>query len=186
MRDDADCPWCRDHQLRFDRTFSLGSYHEQLREAVLLLKRRGTEAPVHALAGELWQRYGAEIAAEGIDVVVPVPMHWWRRMRRGWNAPELTASLSAARLKVRDYPRLLVRRRATKPQSGLTATERRENVRRAFAVRLGYQVRGANVLLVDDILTSGATCSEAAATLKRAGAAKVVVAVFARAQGESK
>ena len=185
MRDDADCPWCRDHALRFDRTVTLGTYRDELRDAVLKQKRIHSDAPTRALGEMLWAREGGALAKEQIDAVVPVPMHWRRRLRRGWNGPELTAALLAHRLGVGDYPRLLRRSKATKPQAGLSPTQRRENVRRAFTLRWGYRVAGAVVLLVDDVLTTGATCSEAAAALKRAGAARVVVAVFGRAQGET-
>lgn len=75
---------------------------------------------------------------------------------------------------------LLVRTRKTLPQADLPPSRRFENVRGAFRLAAGYDIRGARVLLVDDILTTGATCSEAAKVLKQAGAASVAVAVIAR------
>lgn len=182
---DGDCPWCRSHDLRFDRTFTLGTYDGELREAALRTKRPGGDALTAALVDLLWDRFAAEMAAAQLDVVLPVPMHWSRRLRRGYSGPELAAMLLAKRLRLPDRPRGLKRSRVTKPQAGLSVPQRRENVRNAFAVRRKSQVSGKRVLLVDDILTSGATCSEAARILKRAGAASVVVAVIARAQGET-
>lgn len=180
-----DCPWCRKLDLRFDRAFALATYREELREAVIRLKHSGQEALSTALAEMSWERNADAVRSIASDIVVPVPMHWWRRAVQGHNGPDLAASFWAARLKVADYPRLLVRKRRTKPQAGLSPNERQANVRNAFSIRRGYNVAGADVLLVDDILTTGATCSEAARTLKRAGAASVTVVVTGRAQSET-
>lgn len=179
-----DCPWCREHDLRFDQAYTLGRYSDNLREAVLRLKHAGEESLATGLARLLVERHVSAWETAEIDLVVPIPMHWWRRAWQGHNGPDLTAALIARKLKVYDYPRLLRRKRRTRPQAGLSRPERRENVRGCFSLRSGYRVDGARVLLVDDILTTGATCSEAARTLKRAGAASVAVAVLGRAQGE--
>lgn len=180
-----DCPWCRDHGLRFDRTFTLGIYHDDLREAVLRSKYNGSEALTAALTTLLFRRYEAALRELQIDFIAPVPMYWARRIRRGHSGPEISSGVLAQLLAKKDYPHLLVRRRNTQPQVGLSITARHDNVRHAFAVRRRRRVVGKRVLLVDDVLTTGATCSEAARELKQAGAALVVIAVLARAQGES-
>jgi ComF family protein len=110
-------------------------------------------------------------------------MHWMRRLVRGINNPDVLADLLSRHLDAPLATAGLVRRRNTLPQKDLSPRERRLNVRGAFRVRKGYNVKGAHVLLVDDILTTGATASEAARVLKRAGAATVGVAVLARAEG---
>lgn len=180
-----DCPWCRKQDLRFDRAFTLATYRDELRDAVIRLKHSGQEALSTALAEMSWERNGDVVRSVAADIVVPVPMHWLRRVVQGHNGPDLAASFWASRLGLGDYPRLLVRNRRTRPQAGLSPNERQANVRNAFSVRRGHNVRGARVLLVDDILTTGATCSEAARTLKRAGAASVAVVVVGRAQSET-
>jgi ComF family protein len=186
-----ECPWCGERHYRFKRTVAIGRYFGPLRDVVLRLKHPGSEPLAEAMADGLWRHAGDALRSERIDLVAPIPMHWLRRIRRGWNSPELIASALARRLtadagvKVRDYPRLLVRLRNTKPQAGLSQTERATNVHRAFGLRRRYRVEGATVLLVDDVMTTGATCSEAARTLLDAGAKRVVVAVLARAQGET-
>jgi ComF family protein len=119
----------------------------------------------------------------GADLVVPVPMHWARRFQRGVNSPELMARELARFLGVEVGLRALARRRRTAPQADLSPRQRFRNVRDAFRVRASYDIQGRSVLLVDDILTTGATSSEAARMLKEAGAARVVVAVLARAAG---
>jgi len=186
-----ECPWCSERHYRFHRSVAIGRHGDTLRDAVLRLKRPGSEALADAMADGLWSHAAETLRRERIDLVVPIPMYWLRRLQRGWNSPELLATALAGRLgnaagtRVGNYPRLLVRLRNTKPQAGLSQTERRTNVHRAFGLRRGYRVEGKNVLLVDDVMTTGATCSEAARTLRDAGAKRVVVAVLSRAQGET-
>lgn len=181
----GDCPWCRDRGYRFRRAVAVGRYEGKLREAVLRLKRPGSEALSAALTEGLWSHEGAALRAEQVDLVAPIPMFWFRRLARGWNSPELTAARLAAKLGIGDDPRLLVRIRNTRPQAGLSAGDRKTNVHRAFGLRRGRKVEGKHVLLVDDVMTSGATCSEATRTLLDAGAKRVTIAVLARTQGET-
>lgn len=174
------CPRCRGVPLRFDEAVALGSYRGLLREMLLRAKDAGQGAGTLAIAELAWQRCGERIAAMEPDVVVPVPMHWRRRLVRGTNSPALLAEVFARRLGVPLATGLLRRTRHTRPQFSVPPSARRANVRRAFAVRTGYHLNLARVLLVDDILTTGATCSEAARALKDRGALRVSVVVAAR------
>jgi ComF family protein len=115
---------------------------------------------------------------------VPIPMHWTRRIGRGINNPDVLAQCLAKSLGIPLRRDILVRRVNTTPQAALPPSKRFENLHGAFRVRRPQAADGARVLLVDDVLTTGATCSEAAKMLKRAGAAAVFVAVVARAQGK--
>jgi ComF family protein len=116
---------------------------------------------------------------------VSVPLHFMRRLQRGFNQAESLAGCLARQLNLPHRSRILRRVRRTRPQSELRRDDRRENVRGAFWARATADLRGSTVLLVDDILTTGATCSEAARALKAAGAARVVVAVIARSQEQA-
>lgn len=178
---DAGCVECRGRRFRFDRVVRLGSYEGLLRDAVLRMKHPRDEPLTDAVAELLWQKRGAEFAPLGIDCVVPVPFHWWRRLRRGTSSPQLVSARLARRLRVPMDDHSLVRLRDTEPQGGLAAVNRRKNVRGAFAVRgRADEFRGRRVLVVDDVLTSGATADEVARVLKRAGATWVGVAAVAR------
>lgn len=181
-----DCPACKDFPLKFDTVFPLGRYDGPLRDAVLRTKRISGEAVSLALGRLLAMRLGERIAVFAPQLVVPIPMHWTRRLLRGTNNPDLVAECLGRPLGI-PVVRTLARRRYTSPQRNLLPRERFRNVRGAFALRRWRPRRwnGARVLLVDDILTTGATCSEAAAVLKRAGAAAVAVAVVARADGST-
>ncbi|MGO8691173.1 MAG: ComF family protein [Thermoguttaceae bacterium] len=181
----AGCPACHNLRLRFQTVIPLGPYDGALRDAVLKTKRSYHEQMSLALGQLLLRRRERELNDFHPDLVVPIPMHWTRRFRRGINSPELLAGCLGRRLRVPVADWLLVRTRNTLPQKDLTPQDRFRNVRGAFRVRRGQRRRlqGSRVLLVDDILTTGATCSEAAAVLRRAGASAVAAAVLARAQG---
>ena len=146
------------------------------------MKRPAGEQLTLAVGRLLAERRGAQLAQLRPDLIVPVPMHWWRRLVRGFNSAELLAQCLGRHLNA-PVAHVLVRRRHTQPQKDLLPRERFANVRDAFQVRerARRHWRGSHVLLVDDILTTGATCSEAARVLKLAGAATVAVAVVARA-----
>jgi len=178
---ETDCPACRGSKLRFDAAVALGAYDEPLREAVLRMKRYRGE-PLAAAAGcLLWKHRAEQLRAFGAQLVVPIPIHWRRRFQRASNSPEVVAAVLGKGLGV-PVRHLLVRWRATAPQVGLPPGKRFENVRGAFRMRQrNRQLEGAGILLVDDILTTGATCSEAARVLKRAGAGQVMAVVIARA-----
>jgi ComF family protein len=158
-------------------------YQGEFRELVLRTKFRYEAALTLGLGRILADRTISTIGIERPDVVVPVPMYWLRKLRRGVNGAELLAECLAESLHVPLANRLLRRRRNTRRQSTLPRSERLENVRSAFVKRVGYHLSAAHVLLVDDILTTGSTCSEAARALKRQGAAEVTVAVLARGVG---
>jgi ComF family protein len=115
----------------------------------------------------------------GCDRVVPVPLHWRRRLARGYNQAERIARPLAGHL---GLPCLsaLSRRRATPPQSLLGRDDRLANLRKAFQVPAPERVRGLHLLLVDDVATTGATLDAAAAALKNAGAATVTALVAGR------
>jgi ComF family protein len=113
-------------------------------------------------------------------VIVPVPLHWRRRWKRGYNQSAALGRGLAVGLGVAFDPRLLRRVRYTPQQIQPTRAARRENVREAFRTRAGTSLGGRTVLLVDDVMTTGSTAAEAAKALRAADAGRVVVAVLAR------
>jgi ComF family protein len=174
------CSRCRDTPLHFDAAVRLGPYEGTLRDAVLRMKHLAGE-PLAEDLGELWAAHAqGPLQALGAGAVVPVPLHWVRRLWRGYNQSETLARAVAARLRLPCHPSWLRRVRNTPHQTRLTASTRPTNVKDAFRVPRGRPVTGQTVLLVDDVLTTGSTADEAARALRRAGAARVVVAVLAR------
>jgi ComF family protein len=178
------CDLCRAFRLRFDTVVSLSVYRSELRDAVLRMKRRDAQLLSTVVARWYCDQRGSDLRALRPDVVVPVPMHWRRRLTRGVNSPDILAECLARHLRVPVAWAMVVRRRNTKLQATLPPRRRFENVRGAFRLRQTYDMDDLRVVLVDDILTTGATCSEIAGLIKQAGAAFVAVAVLARSVGE--
>lgn len=109
-----------------------------------------------------------------------MPLHWRKRLERGFNQSELLARFVAKRSGI-PIAKSLYRKKGTDPQAGLTRAQRRTNVAGAFEVKRRHEVDGRHVLLIDDVLTTGATASACSAVLKRAGAKRVTVLTLARA-----
>jgi ComF family protein len=179
---DAGCPACRDEHFAFRRALRLGPYDGRLRDLILLLKDAHHEGLGELVAAEWAARAAERLDGLGIDCVVPVPLHWWRRWQRGYNQSDAPAAALARVLRVPCHLYGLRRLRATEKQANLSVTARRANVHGAFAARRTVDLRGRTVLLVDDVMTTGATAHEAARALRQGGAAHVVVAVLARAE----
>lgn len=184
---EGGCSECRGRSLGFDRALALGPYQGPFRHLCLSLKHESNAWMARWLAElvveGLSEPLRAESQAEGGAWVVPVPLHWRRRFTRGYNQAEaLAVGLARAlKLKVRQPLRRVV---ATPRLAQIGRTERAQILKRAFRARNGQSLEGRTILLVDDILTTGATCGAAARALKRAGASRVVVVVVARAEGK--
>jgi ComF family protein len=176
----------------FERAVAFGVYQDGLREMVHLLKYERMSAVARPLGGMLAravEMLGGQAAAE--LMVVAVPLFPSKERQRGYNQAILLADAAMAELektrlewRLRAAHGVIRRVRDTESQFALTAHGRRRNLKGAFAVRDGASLAGREVLLVDDIYTTGATARECARVLRRAGAAKVWVATLTRAQRE--
>jgi ComF family protein len=120
------------------------------------------------------------VASHGPDLIVPVPLHVKRLRGRGFNQAILLGEVLAREWRIPLHRQAMRRIRWTEPQINLTAEQRRDNVKGAFAVRDATAVAGKRVLLVDDVFTTGSTVEECSKMLKKSGAAEVVVITVAR------
>ncbi len=184
------CAPCRGGEHKFDLARSYGLYAGNLRAAILQLKFQHRERLGKRLGELLWLVWTSveDMRQAERPVLVPVPLHSSRERERGFNQAELLAQGLSRRLRQacegcspRVEARCLRRIRATVPQTGLSVGARRENVRGVFAVPVPERVRGHMVVLVDDVMTTGATLSACAQVLKRAGAERVLALTLARA-----
>lgn len=168
------CNYCRDFKLRYDGLARVGIYQGPLAEMIRKLKFGGQGHMAKLLGKLLFQAVqGAEM--NQFDLVTWVPLHWWRKWVRRYNQAELVARRLAG---LGEYPARSVLRKTrwTAPQTHLSRQGRLANVRGSFGLRRTVEVDGKQILLVDDVLTTGATASEAASVLRKAGA-KVYMAV---------
>jgi ComF family protein len=180
---DGRCHACRNEAFAFEKALRLGRYEGLLREVILRLKNQSGEG-LAELIGERWAKEAADrFALLHFDALVPVPLHWRRRWWRGYNQSAALGRGLAACLGVPYQPSWLRRVRHTPRQTAQTAAARKANVRGAFRARAAAPLAGRTVLLVDDVMTTGATAHEAARALRAGGAQRVFVAVLARAQG---
>ncbi len=188
--EDTRCRICRKARPPFDRAVAYGSYDGNLRDLIHLLKFD----QVRPLAPVLGRMLAEAISAlepslpPGTMAIVPVPLHAKKRAQRGFNQAEVIARAALkylacpGRLEARFElcGEALLRSRETGSQIGLTRHQRRENLRGAFSVCEPALILMRNILLVDDVYTTGATASECARVLRRAGAGRVWVATVAR------
>lgn len=177
------CSSCRDSAPDFDRALSFGEYEGGLRGLIHLLKYERV-TPVSAPLGRmLAHAIGELVDGKAAPLVVPVPLHKTRRRSRGFNQSVLIAHAAVRQLpqRLEVLNGALVRQRDTISQVGLSREERIENVRDAFRVAQPSRVNGRDILLVDDVMTTGTTLSECARVLKQAGAKRVWAATVARA-----
>lgn len=178
MTEGLICGACIAERPAYGRARSVFIYDDHSRPLVLKLKHADrTDMAVH-LARWL-HRAGAELIAEA-ELIVPVPLHRWRLLVRSYNQSALLARALGALTQKPVAADALTRLKPTRSQGGLSRKERRRNVAGAFAVRQSAAVEGRRVLLVDDVLTSGATANACALALHHAGAAAVDVIALAR------
>jgi ComF family protein len=177
---EAQCVSCLKRPPRFRRARAALVYDDRSRRLVLPLKH-GDRTYLARACGEWMARAGAELLADA-DLIAPVPLHWRRLFTRRYNQALLLARTAARHSSARLAPELLSRHRWTGSQAGLAAKERRSNVREAFEVHPRWRavLDGKTVLLVDDVLTTGATVEACIRALERGGAAHVDVLTLAR------
>jgi ComF family protein len=187
------CRACRLAPPLFEKAVAYAFYQDTMRAAIHALKYDRMHSAARRMGAMLAQailKLRDEAPAEML--VVPVPLHRGRYAERGFNQARLLAAHALRNLRKTDAawkltlaPAALMRLRPTEAQAGLTPRQRRLNVRAAFQVNDAGAVRDRHILLVDDILTTGATARAAAKALKDAGAASVWVATLARARRQA-
>lgn len=179
----AQCGRCLIEPPPVDASFAAVDYDWPWSEPVLRFKYGGETAWARTFAELMRASPGVQPWLEGVDALVPLPLARARLLERGYNQALLLARALAPR---RVEHAWLQRVRETPPQEGLSRTQRQHNVRGAYAVdpRLAPRVQGRSVLLIDDVMTSGASVFEAARALRSAGAARVAALVFARTDSD--
>ncbi len=171
------CALCRSGLRGFDTAYCFGSYEGVLRELIHLFKY----GKVATLARPLSEFLATALPRdERVDAIVPVPLHWWREWRRGFNQANLLAKALSRRTGL-PVMAALRRGRSTTAQAGLSNSARRRNVSGAFRGRgASGTLEGKHILLIDDVMTTGSTAAACALALKREGARRVALLTVAR------
>jgi len=180
LGDGALCGACVRTKPLYDRARSVFVYDQESRDLILAFKHADQTHAAGAF-GRWLSRAGAELL-EGADYLVPVPLHWTRLYARRYNQAQLLARAIGAQMAIPVAARALVRKRKTPPHVNMSAAKRFRNVRGAFHLhpKAAAMIDGKHIVLIDDVLTTGATVSECSKMLKSAGAIKIDVLTLAR------
>jgi ComF family protein len=190
----GECTMCRLAPPHFDRAVAYANYEDEMRRMLQLLKFEGMRSIAEHVLGDAMAAAARKLRGDAGDalVVIPVPLFASREKIRGYNQARVLAEAMARRLRqlepswtLRMPAHILERAKDTRALYALNPTQRRSSLKGAFRVADVEAVRGREVMLVDDIMTTGATARECARVLKRAGAAKVWVVTAAKAHPES-
>jgi ComF family protein len=183
------CPDCLENPMAFDAARAAGIYDQPLKTLIHQYKYQGRVELARPFGKMLWNALLRFYDPREFDLIIPVPLHWFRRFRRGFNQAALLVRnwrryATDAGMRWRSgavAPHLLSRRRRTSAQTGFGRRQRAANLKDAFTVLRPDDVRYKRILLVDDVLTTGATAVECAKTLVSAGADVVKVLTLGRA-----
>ncbi len=174
------CPACAGRHFHYDRSFGVCRYDDTIKELLHAFKYGGRDylgRTLGRLLSDFYREY--YFLFSSAEMIVPVPLHPSRLREREFNQSEILGECLAAASGKPVAGGMLVRRTRTLPQAGLEKEDRISNVRGCFLVKDGITLEGKHILLVDDVLTTGATLSEAAKALKDAGAAEVTALALA-------
>lgn len=174
------CPQCLSDRPHFDKAVSALAYDDSSKKMILEFKNADATYLVEQFAKLMYKAAALDI--ESSDIIIPVPIHFFKRLKRKYNQSELLAKYLSKVSGVEYEPRILNKIKQTSPQEGLSGAERRKNVQGSFGINKRYQdlLENKNVLLVDDVFTTGSTVNECAKILKEHGAKKVKVVTLAR------
>jgi len=168
------CGECLHDEPAFTSSRSFGLYEGALKKAINLLKYHNVKRLSRPLSDII-----TSVKKPAVDAVVPVPLYEKRLRQREYNQSALLAKYSAESLGIAVILNCLVKTRDTVPQVGLRSQDRRKNIKNAFTVRKRELIKGKNIMLVDDVVTTGATVRECSRVLKKAGAENIYVITLA-------
>ena len=174
--EDAEKEYCYDCSSRehfYDRGFALFPYTGKIKTSIYQMKFHNKREYLHYYSSKMAEVFGQRIVEWQADLLLPVPLHWWKKRQRGFNQTEILAKQLGRSWNLSVADDAIKRRRFTKAQKELLLKERQKNLRGAFELSKGREVVGKTIIIIDDIYTTGTTIDEMAAVLLAAGAKKI-------------
>lgn len=175
------CGDCLDARPHFEKARAWVKFQDPVSEIAHRFKYQRAFHFLDWMAEGMIRTASTELSGQRFDMIIPVPLHWRRLLTRGYNQALILARPVSRALKIPVRAGALVRAVHNPPQVGLSRPARKENMKKVFKVTNPKKVAGKNILLLDDVITTGATMDEAAKVLKKAGAKSVCALAFARA-----
>lgn len=174
------CVHCRKSRLKFDSVTCLGMYDEAMRRVILSSKWSFSAVGITALAQLFASEAGDRLKQLDVDLIVPIPQSWQKRIVRRFNSAQVVSEVLSKTINVPHDVHILRRRRNVRPQKRVPVQQRMQNQQDAFRIRDAHLLAGKRILVVDDVMTTGATCNEAVRMLRSHGAKACHVAILAR------
>jgi ComF family protein len=175
------CYNCRQTERSFDRGYSVSVYEESIKTMIHAYKYKQKKYLRHTLGTMMYDGIVRNVNYMDIKYIVPVPLHWRRYYARKFNQACELIKYTSKKLHIPILKRNLRRVRYTVPQVDLMPDERQENIKGAFKVIYPEQIKGKDIMLIDDVMTTGSTANECARVLKKAGCGQITVVVLAQA-----
>jgi len=176
----APCPECQKHNFVFTQAWGTSLYNAQMKNLIHLFKYKNKTSLRHLFQKQMVRFINDyHVPINTFDGLVAVPLHPSKMRERQYNQSEILADEISRVFQVRVLKNAIVRTRATKPQALLNEKERWTNVKDAFRIRQPLKLKGRSILIIDDLMTTGATVCEVAQTLKNSGAKEVCVLTLA-------
>ena len=172
------CSKCLKKHYKFDKARSVVCYNDMSKNIILPFKHADKTRYKNFIAN-LLIKTGTELLKD-TDIIIPVPIHFTRLLKRKYNQATLIGNVISKNTAITIYYDVLFRIKKTKSQGHLTVKQRQKNVLNAFTVKNSDKIKGKNILLIDDVFTSGATLNECAKVLKKVGVKKIYILTFAR------
>jgi len=174
------CGSCIKEKPKFDQARAWAKFEEPMVQIIHQFKYQRGFYFANWMIDSLFKLYLQEFSSQKFDLLIPIPLHWKRLLQRGYNQTLILAQPLSKKLKIPLSTTILQKTRNTHPQVRLSSAQRKENLKKSFQLKKPESVEGKNILLIDDVITSGATANEAGKILKQAGANKVCILALAR------
>lgn len=177
---DQICTQCISNKPYFDKAISVFVYNEFSKQIILRFKHSDATYLYEQLASWMYRSATSEIT--NADIIIPVPIHFLKRLKRKYNQSELLAQEVSQLSGIKYEPRILMKIKKTLPQEGLSGKERRKNIVGSFGIDENFKdlIVDKNIVLIDDVFTTGATVNECSKVLKKFGAKTITVVTLAR------